>query len=60
LIRRKGGAEALIGFIKTYKIITGKEAIQWDRLFELAPSRVTRGHRYTFLRKGKEYQGGNF
>src|SRR6218665_2572831 len=25
--------------IETYKIITGKETIQWERFFELAPSR---------------------
>ena len=32
--------------IEAYKIITGKEAIQWDRFFELAPTKVTRRHRY--------------
>ena len=26
--------------IEAYKIITGKEAIHWDRFFELAPSKV--------------------
>src|SRR6218665_3614248 len=31
--------------IEAYKIITGKESIQWERFFELAPSKVTRGHR---------------
>jgi len=32
--------------IEAYKIITGKEAIPWERFFELGPSKVTRGHRY--------------
>src|SRR6218665_2203891 len=32
--------------IEAYKIITGKESIQWERFFELAPSKGTRGHRY--------------
>ena len=31
--------------IEAYKIITGKESIQWDIFFELAPSKLTRGHR---------------
>ena len=29
--------------IEAYKIITGKEAIQWETFFKLAPSKV-RGH----------------
>src|SRR6218665_3620346 len=29
--------------IEAYKIIIGKEAIQWERFFELAPSKVTWG-----------------
>jgi len=29
--------------IEAYKIITGKESIQLERFFELAPSKVTRG-----------------
>ena len=29
--------------IKAYKIITGKESIQGERFFQLAPSKVTRG-----------------
>ena len=35
--------------IEAYKIITGKESIQWERFFELhvAPSKVTWGHLYT-------------
>src|SRR6218665_2772809 len=39
--------------IKAYKIITGQEAIQWERFFELAPSKVTRGHRYRLFKKRK-------
>ena len=39
--------------IEAYKIITGKELIQWERLFELAPSKVTRGHRYKLFKKRK-------
>src|SRR6218665_2580447 len=39
--------------IKAYKIITGKESIQWERFFELAPSKVTRGHRYKLFKKRK-------
>ena len=31
--------------IEAYKIITGKESIQWERFFELAPSKVTQWHR---------------
>src|SRR6218665_1715647 len=38
--------------IEAYKIITGKESIQW-RFFELAPSKVTRGHRYKLFKKRK-------
>src|SRR6218665_2823335 len=32
------------------KIIIGKESIQWERFFELAPSKVTRGHRYKLFK----------
>jgi len=32
--------------IEAYKIITGKEAVQRERLFELAPNEMTRGHGY--------------
>ena len=28
--------------IEAYKIITGKESIQWERFLKLAPSKVTR------------------
>jgi len=32
--------------IEAYKIITGKESIQWERFFESAPSKLTwGGHR---------------
>src|SRR6218665_3726517 len=37
--------------IEAYKIITGKESIQSERFFELAPSKVTRGHRYKLFKK---------
>src|SRR6218665_964045 len=39
--------------IEAYKIITGEESIQWERFFELAPSKVTRGHRYKLFKKWK-------
>jgi len=39
--------------IEAYKI-TEKKAVQWERFFELAPSKVTRGHRYTLFKKRKE------
>src|SRR6218665_1519690 len=38
--------------IEAYKIITGKESIQWERFFELAPGKVTRGTDTNYLRKG--------
>jgi len=43
--------------IEAYKIITGKESIQWERFFELAPSKITLGHRYKLfkLRIGKKH-----
>src|SRR6218665_3703786 len=46
--------------IEAYKIITGKESIQWDRFFELAPSQVTRGHRYKLFKKRKGTLGQKF
>src|SRR6218665_3258811 len=48
--------------IEAYKIIrpTGKESIQWERLFELAPSKVTRGHRYKLFKKRKGTLGQKF
>src|SRR6218665_2524801 len=39
--------------IEAYKIITGKKSIQSGRFFELAPSKVTRGHRYKLFKKRK-------
>jgi len=39
--------------IEAYKIITGKEALQCERFFELAPNKVTRGHRYKLFKKPK-------
>src|SRR6218665_3398749 len=39
--------------IEAYKIIAGREAIQWERFFELAPSKVTRVHRYKSFKKRK-------
>src|SRR6218665_2359050 len=39
--------------IEAYKIITEKESIQWERFFELAPSRGTRRHRYKLFKKRK-------
>jgi len=41
--------------IEAYKIITGKESIQWERFFELAPSKGTRGTYTNYLRKGKDH-----
>ena len=46
--------------IKAYKIITEKESIQWERFFELAPSNVTRGHRYKLFKKMKGTLGQTF
>ena len=46
--------------IEAYKIITGKESIQWERFFELAPNKVTRGHRYTLFKKRKGTLAQNF
>jgi len=31
---------------QAFKNITGKESIQWEKFFELASSKVTRGHGY--------------
>src|SRR6218665_3691310 len=39
--------------IEAYKIVTGKEAMWWERSFELAPIKITRGGTGTnYLRKG--------
>src|SRR6218665_1954564 len=45
---------------EAYKNITGKESIQWERFFELAPSKVTRGHRYKLFKKRKGALGHKF
>src|SRR6218665_3950555 len=39
--------------IEAYTIITGKESIQWERFFELAPSKGTREHSYKLFKKRK-------
>src|SRR6218665_773802 len=48
--------------IEAYKIITGKESMQWERFFELAPSKLTRGpgHRYKLFKKRKGTLGQTF
>src|SRR6218665_1935054 len=46
--------------IEAYKIITGKESMQWERFFELAPSKGTRGHRYKLFKKRKGTIGQKF
>src|SRR6218665_3204327 len=46
--------------IEAYKIITGKESIQWERFFELAPSKGTRGHKYKLFKKRKGTIGQKF
>src|SRR6218665_2030143 len=46
--------------IGAYKIITGKESIQWERFFELPPSKGTRGHRYKLFKKRKGTIGQKF
>src|SRR6218665_2803620 len=46
--------------IEAYKIITGKASIQSERFFELAPSKVTRGHIYKLFKKRKGTLGQTF
>src|SRR6218665_2458910 len=46
--------------IEAYKIITGKESIQLERFFELAPSKGTRRHRYKLFKKRKGTLGQKF
>src|SRR6218665_900382 len=46
--------------IEAYKIITGKESIQWERFFELALSKGTRGLRYKLFKKRKGTIGQKF
>lgn len=36
-----------------HKIITEKEALQWQRFFELAPNKGTQGHSYSLFKKPK-------
>lgn len=45
--------------IRVHKIITGKEALslQWERLVELAPSKLTRGTAINYLRNRREFYG---
>src|SRR6218665_1099606 len=45
---------------RSHKITTGKESIQWERFFELAPSKGTRGHRYKLFKKRKGTLGQKF
>ena len=42
-----------LDLIEAHKIITGKEAIRWERFLELALSKVTWGHRYKLFKKRK-------
>ena len=39
--------------IEAYKIITGKDAVQKEKFFELTPNKATRGHRYKLFKKSK-------
>ena len=48
---------ACILLIETYKIITGKELLQSERSFELAPNKATSGLKYKLFKKSKEHQG---
>ena len=46
--------------VEAYKIIIGKEEVQKEKLFELAPNKATRGHRYRLLQKPKGTLGQKF
>jgi hypothetical protein len=46
--------------IEAYKIITGKEALCWEKFFELAPNKATRGHRYKLFKKPTGTLGQKF
>lgn len=46
--------------IEAYKIITGKEALPWERFFALAPNKATRGHRYKLFKKPRGTLGQRF
>ena len=50
----------LIIALMVVKWITGKESIQWERFFELTPSKGTRGHRYRLFKKRKGTIGQKF
>src|SRR3984885_14802084 len=39
---------------------TGKEALLWERFFELAPNKATRGHRYKLFKKNRGTIGQRF
>ena len=41
--------------IESYKIMTGKEPLQWERFCELAPNKATRDTSINELRKRKEH-----
>src|SRR6218665_1628965 len=44
--------------IEAYKIVTGKEAMRWERSFELAPIKITwGGHWYKLFKKRKGILG---
>ena len=63
--RRAAARASFFGYlrgdlIEAYKIITGKESIQWERFFELAPSKVSRGCRYKLFKKWKGTLGQKF
>jgi len=44
--------------IKACKIITGKDALQWERFFKLAANKTTCAHRYKLLKKPKGAASG--
>ena len=46
--------------IEAYKIITGKETVQKEKFFELAPNKATQGHRYKLFKKPKGTLGQKF
>ena len=54
---RKSRGDLIEAYIS---LITGKESIQWERFFELAPSKVTRKHRCTLFKKKKGTLGQTF
>jgi len=48
------------GYKDFSKIITGKDLIQWEQCFELAPSKVTQEHMYKLFKKWKGTLGQKF